>query len=272
MKLKKLRLDVEALFSQTVYGHGYLHYGYWPEGAEAQQPSLERLGKAQQHYFERLCGEIPGDVHRILDVGSGTGSNAAGLIGKGYEVECVCPSAELNELARAKLPLGVHIAESRFEDYDSTRRFDLLLFAESFHYIETRTALRQIERFAAKHVLICDYFPRTPHDGGTKPAHATFLSLVEEVLGGAFRVEHDEDITERIVPTFKVTDTIGNAYVKPFLRTAADEFRRSHRVSAFLLGPLLNRRIQRLNRRSNRSETFPRDFEYRLIRLSRSRR
>ena len=44
MKLKDLRLDVEALFSQAIYGHGFLHYGYWPKG-DPDKLSLDKLSK-----------------------------------------------------------------------------------------------------------------------------------------------------------------------------------------------------------------------------------
>ncbi len=43
---KKFNLDLEALISQVVNGHGYLHYGYWESGHQGEF-TLARVGLAQ---------------------------------------------------------------------------------------------------------------------------------------------------------------------------------------------------------------------------------
>src|SRR5690606_10549861 len=83
---KEFRLELEAALSQAAFGHGYLHYGYW-DGAE-YEPSLCALGQAQEAYFERLVATIPEGTRSILDVGSGTGAVAAGLLRRGFAVDC----------------------------------------------------------------------------------------------------------------------------------------------------------------------------------------
>ena len=70
MNLKELKLECEALFSQAVFGHGYLHYGYWKSG-EVDEKSLASLGVAQQEYFNQIVNTIPKGTQSILDVGSG---------------------------------------------------------------------------------------------------------------------------------------------------------------------------------------------------------
>ena len=135
---KTAELEGAALASEVVFGHGYAHYGYFPDGLP-EVLSLQALGAAQHAYFEKLLETVravPGDVHRILDVGSGTGANAKNLIGAGFDVTCVSPSAQMNEMARAKLPEGTQVTDARFEDFIANCRFDLCIFAESFHYIE----------------------------------------------------------------------------------------------------------------------------------------
>ncbi|MFW5655659.1 MAG: class I SAM-dependent methyltransferase, partial [Roseicyclus sp.] len=132
MKLKAAELDLTALLSEVTFGHGYAHYGYFPDGVP-EILSAQAIGAAQHAYFERILAAIatvPGGVSRILDVGSGTGANARGLIERGYEVACVSPSVQMNAMARAKLPPGTVVADARFEDFTSEERFDLCLFAE----------------------------------------------------------------------------------------------------------------------------------------------
>lgn len=264
MNLKDTQLDAEALFSQVVFGHGFAHYGYWPEG-KPEVPSLRALGDAQQAYFDLLAETIPAGVESILDVGSGTGSNAAALVRRGYRLECLCPSEQLNQMARTKLGDAVQVHTLRFEDFESERRFDMCLFAESFHYIELEPALRQAARYARSHVLIFDYFRRSSgtYDDDTRGTHAAFRAKVEEL--GDFRVILDEDKTDAILPTFYVTDHIKNVHVAPFVGRFEAELRQNHPVYAFFLRRLFGRALKKVQRVSRRYETFGREHEYRLI-------
>jgi 2-polyprenyl-3-methyl-5-hydroxy-6-metoxy-1,4-benzoquinol methylase len=141
MNTKELSLDIEALISQTLYGHGFLHYGYWPD-TQTVIPSLESLGKAQQAYFDRMVAMIPQGIRTILDVGSGTGSNAKALLDRGYTVDCLCPSARLNLIAREKLKGNAEIFECHFEEFKSASKYDLIICCESFHYIHAAQGLR----------------------------------------------------------------------------------------------------------------------------------
>lgn len=264
---KELRLDAEALFSQAVYGHGFLHYGYWPEGS-TQDVSLQALGQAQQAYFDKLVETLPAGTQSILDVGSGTGSNALGLTRRGFRVDCVCPSAKLNEMARRKLPSDSRIFECRFEDCDAAGPYDLVMFCESFHYIDAERALAQAARLASGHLLVFDYFPRFEGDGRAKVSHRRFMQLVQAQR--AFTPVSDIDVTANIVPTFEVLDTIKNEQVRPFAARLAQDLRRQHPLLSALLTWPLRKAMSRMQRPSNRRETFPASFEYRLLLLARN--
>jgi SAM-dependent methyltransferase len=273
LKLKDVQLDFEAMLSEAVFGHGFLHYGYWPDGAP-ETPSAEALGRAQAAYFDKLAATLPEGTRTILDVGSGTGANALALTGRGYALECLCPSEQLNAMARQKLPASVPVHTLRFEEFDSDKRFDVCLFAESFHYIELAPALAQAARYGQNGVVIFDYFRRPGRTGApgvvgaTRGTHAEFREEVERQ--GAFRVALDEDLTEAILPTFQVLDHIKNTHVGPFLARLRGELRSAHPVKSFLAERLLGRRLDRLVRPSTRAEDFAEKYEYRLIRLERA--
>jgi SAM-dependent methyltransferase len=269
MITKDFRLDLEALFSQIIDGQGFLHYGYWPDGT-ADEISLRRLSGAQQAYFDQLAGAIPEGTRTILDVGSGTGSNAARLLQLNYSVDCVCPSPRLNEVARRKLPQGTRIFESKFEELATENRYDLLLFSESFHYLDALKSLPGIAARTRKHVLIFDYFSRTDSATARRLSHRQFVRLLSDVVPGAFRTVSDRDVTKFIIPTFKVLDTIKNDHVRPFIARSIAEFRTEHRVWSFLLSYPLRRALARYTRTSRRYATFPEEFEYRLIVLARN--
>lgn len=273
MKLKNAKLDFEALMSEVIFGHGFLHYGYWPDGAP-EVPSAEALGRAQQAYFDRLLAAIPEGTETVLDVGSGTGSNARALTKAGFKLECLCPSEQLNEMARRKLPETVKVHTLRFEEFESEKRFDICLFAESFHYIELEPALRQTARYAKNGAVIFDYFRRpgsvdsaAEGEEGTRGTHAEFLA--EVARQGVFRVAEDADMTQAIMPTFEVLDHLKNVHIAPFVARMRGDFRKANPVRGFLAELLLRKPLNRFQKPSRRAESFADKFEYRLIRLER---
>ncbi len=265
MKIKELQLDFEALFTQVAFGHGYLHYGYWPDG-KPEVASLMALGQAQQAYFDKMLAHFPAGVKTVLDVGSGTGSNARALADLGYTMECVCPSARLNAIANEKLKGEVPIHETLFEDFSSDKTFDMLIFPESFHYIRLRTALEQALKYTDRYILIFDYFRHEDSEGEDAPrgSYRQFLDVVGG-FGDRLKILHDEDVTDRIIPTFHVLDEIKNTAVRPFAAKVKQGLEQDHRFYNFLFDRILGKAYKRSQRTSNRFETFPQQYEYRII-------
>ena len=267
MKLKLAELDLTALMSEVTFGHGYAHYGYFPDGVP-DVLSAQAIGAAQHAYLERLVeaiGTVPGGVHRVLDVGSGTGANARALIERGFDVACVSPSLQMNEMARAKLPPGTVVTDSTFEAFASAARYDLCLFAESFHYIDLARGLAQAAIHAEKGVVIFDYFRRAgyAHADGTRGTHDAFLA--EVAAQGAFEVLSDEDMTAAITPTFVIHEYLKNEKIAPFVQRLRTELKHSYPWRAWLLERFLGQSIDKLGRKTGRATRFAQEHEYRLI-------
>ena len=269
MVLKEFRLDLEAVLSQILYGQGYLHYGYWKDG-KADEVSLCSLGKAQQAYFDQLAATIPEGTKSVLDVGSGTGSNAFSLLQESYSVDCVCPSPRLNAIAKKKLPQDTQIFECKFEELKTDKIYDLLLFSESFHYLDAKKAFHQIDIYAEKHVLIFDYFPRKDSDTDKKISYRQFTRLMSDSFPGKFKILSDQDMTSFITPTFKVLDEIKNNYAGPFVISSVADFKKQHPVYSFLLSYPLSRLLARFEKPSNHYKKFSEAYEYRLILLAKN--
>ncbi len=269
MDKKELQLDLEATLTEVLFGHGQAHYGYWPTDQE-HDLTVEALGKAQQAYLDLLVSKIPEGTKSILDVGSGTGANALALTEKGYQLECLCPSDHLNELARAKLPADVKVHTVGFENYETDRQFDMALFAESFHYIELEKALEQLARFVTGHVLMFDYFrvEGTQSEGGTRGTYSEFLKALE--AQGVFSVVSDDDLTQQILPTFQVLDRAKNDYIGPFVNRARTGLAESYPFRMRLVNLIFGKTLDKIERPSTRADTFPNQFEYRLILLKRT--
>ena len=154
------------------------------------------------------------------------------------------------------------------KDFETDKRFDLCIFAESFHYIDLASALAQIARYSRNGAVIFDYFRRpgtVSATDGTRGTHADFLAEVERQ--GKLRVVSDEDLTEAIRPTFYIFDHIKNVHLAPFAARFRAEFRRTNPVKSFLLERVLKKTLKRIERPSNREEVFAKRNEYHLIRL-----
>jgi SAM-dependent methyltransferase len=267
MKLKSIELDLTALMSEVMFGHGYAHYGYFPDGIP-EVLSAQAVGAAQQAYLEKLVeaiGTVPGEVQSILDVGSGTGANARALIERGFEVACVSPSSQMNEMARAKLPEGTPVSDAFFESFETEKQYDLCLFAESFHYIELAPALAQAARYADKGVVIFDYFrhPGHEHRDGTRGTHADFLE--EVARQEAFEILSDEDMTDAITPTFVIHEYLKNEKIAPFVRKYREAMKSEYPWRAWALEKMLGRSLDKIGRKTGRSKKFAEEHEYRLI-------
>ena len=124
-----------------------LHYGYWQDDVE---PIIQKFSRAQEEYCQFILSHIPADAERVLDVGCGAGSVAAHLVARGQKVDCVSPSSFLNSQARELLGDKARIFECDYEDYQTTDKYDCVLFCESFQYVKMERGLDKCRRAAAK--------------------------------------------------------------------------------------------------------------------------
>lgn len=94
-------------------------------------------------YPDALIADLvaPG-VHRVLDVGAGTGIVSRQLTDHGCRVLAVEPDERMATVARDK---GTAVEIATFEEWEPAgRRFDLVTFAASFHWVDPAVALPKI--------------------------------------------------------------------------------------------------------------------------------
>jgi SAM-dependent methyltransferase len=78
----------------------------------------------------------------VLDVGAGTGIATAQLRAAGADVLAVEPDPLMAELATHK---GLDVEVATFEEWQPRgRTFDLVVFAQSFHWVDPEPALRKV--------------------------------------------------------------------------------------------------------------------------------
>jgi SAM-dependent methyltransferase len=89
-----------------------------------------------------LAGLLDRDGELVLDVGAGTGIASVQLRDAGARVLAVEPDARMARLAAAK---GITVEQATFEEWQPAgRSFDLVVFAQSFHWVQPRPALAKI--------------------------------------------------------------------------------------------------------------------------------
>jgi len=211
---KVIGLDVGLLIGKFFMDTEELHYGYWPDEKKA---TAQNFSQAQDRHSQLIIDNIPNNVKRILDVGSGSGSLAKKLIKLGYQVDCVIPSEFLAEKVKVKLSDSSNVYINKFEDLDISHHYDLVLFSESFQYVELNDSIKKIISVLNKngHLLICDVFHKnvegiSPMRGGHR------LDLFDDEISNSTLVkEKDIDITKETAPTWDFLNQLLNEVAIP---------------------------------------------------------
>jgi SAM-dependent methyltransferase len=264
--------EAGLLLGSRMLGNGYLHYGYWNGSLEV---SLENLAAAQQAFAEQLFARIPAGVRSLLDVGCGTGLLASHLLRRGYEVEAVQPSTALADVAARRLGPGVPIHRVRFQELELSRRFDLVLFSESFQYIPVADALATSASLLdpGGHLLIADFFRTDVPGKGPVGGGHKLSSFYPKLREFPFSVQQDEDITARTAPTVVLMGRFWSEYGIPAGRAVMAYLRERHPLWALVANLLLVGQIRKLRAKYDpakyTAEEFARHCSYRLILLRR---
>ena len=140
--------------------------------------AAENYDAFRPRYPDQLIDDVLAPhAHRVLEGGAGTGIASMQLIERGADLLAVEPDARMAAVARSK---GIPVELATFEDWDSAgRRFDLVVFAASFHWVDPAVALPKIRGIL--------------HDGGklaliwnrlrpTNPTRAEFESIYSDYM------------------------------------------------------------------------------------------
>jgi SAM-dependent methyltransferase len=192
----------------------HLHYGYWPSWLKVD---ISNLRTAQENYTKFLLSHIPDGVKTILDVGCGKGHIARKLIDTGYKVDGVSPSHLFAEQARELLGSGSEVFECFYEQLQTDKRYDLVLFSESFQYINPEDALKKTISLlnAGGYILISDIF-RIDAEGKSQVSGGHHLKKFYSVTSKyPLGLVKDIDITEQTAPNIDIEEHIFKKVVYP---------------------------------------------------------
>lgn len=101
----------------------------------------ETYHEARPRYPDQLVsdvlafGPVPPGGH-ALEVGAGTGIATAAFASAGLRITAIEPSEEMAALARRSLPSTVEVVLTKFEEWESDERFDLVYAAQAWHWVD----------------------------------------------------------------------------------------------------------------------------------------
>jgi len=192
----------------------YLHYGFFSDGLKGD---ISNLAKAQENYADFLLSQIPEGVKTIIDVGCGSGKMAQNLVRHGYRVDCVSPNSLLNEHARKLLGDDSEIFQCKYQELQTEKRYDMILFSETFHYIPIDISIENSLKFANPrgYIMICDFF-KTNAPGKSRLGGGYKLSTWEKKTEKfPLTMIKEQDITEETAPTIDIVNSLSEEVFHP---------------------------------------------------------
>ena len=147
IKSNIIGLDMGLAFGRFFLNTEDLHFGYWPDG---EKPTVKNFAWAQENHSNLIINQVPINAKNILDVGSGSGNLALKLLKLGYNVDCVIPSEYLARAVKDKLDNNARIHMCKFENLYINNQYDVIIFSESFQYVNIKHSLQKVlDRYSA---------------------------------------------------------------------------------------------------------------------------
>ena len=245
---RELGLEVGSICGRYFLKLDHLHYGYWTSDIEVD---ITNLGLAQDEYAKFVISHIPDGVETVLDVGCGTGQITKKLLDMGYEVDCVSPCPFLKKCASELLGNRSHIFECFYENLQTANRYDMVLFCESFQYIDLEKALSNTNKFLNNggYLLICDVFRKgikgkSVMGGGHELSK--FYDLIEKC---PFRLIESLDITEETAPNMDLLNDVLENVVEPVMSAGVRFLESRHPIALKFLRWRYRKRINKLHKK-----------------------
>ena len=269
---RDLGLQVGNILGKFLFKTEHLHYGYWPEDLEV---SFDNLSQSQKNYTEFLLSHIPENVKTILDVGCGVGENAHKLLQKGYKVDCVSPSPFLTGKTREKVQDKSEIFECFFEDLQTDKKYDLILFSESFQYIKLVKSIPKALGLLNPegYILISDFF-KIPGEGTSPMGGGHKLARFHEVIGEYPLTQlKDLDITKETAPNMHLVDEALQTVALP-IKNLIDNmlkcnYKILYKIALFIANLFWKKRLKKLEFKylsgERNAESFKKFKSYRLF-------
>jgi len=270
---REIGLEIGSICGKYFLKLDHLHYGYWTKDLEVD---ITNVHIAQENYAHFLISHIPADTKNILDVGCGTGQIAKKLILMGYKVDCVSPSHFLAERARELLGNSSHVFECSYERLQTENRYDVILFGESFQYIDIEEGIRKTVGFLNSdgYMLICDIF-RKKNVGKSNMSGGHPLEMFYRIVSEyPLKLIKDLDITEETSPSIDVLNDTFTKAVQPTVILTQQLLENRYPFVSKIIKWVYRKKIRRINKKyfngEKTGENFKKFKSYRLLLLKKT--
>jgi len=245
---RELGLEAGSICGKYFLKLEHLHYGYWTGDIEID---IANLHIAQDEYAKFVISHIPDGVKTILDVGCGTGQIAKKLLDMGYQVDCVSPCPFLKKQASELLGNRSHVFECFYENLQTVNRYDMVLFCESFQYIDMEQALSNTNKFLKNggYLLICDIFRKDVLDKTFMGGGHSLTRFYNLIAKSSFRLIENVDITEQTAPNMDLLDDVMESVVRPVVNAGIRFFESRNPIMLKLLRWKYRKKINKAHKK-----------------------
>lgn len=211
---KEVGLEIGHILFKYFLDTEYLHYGLFTDNLDTE---VSNLAPAQINYAKFLISNIPPQTKTILDVGCGSGKFAHELIQKGYQVDCVSPGTILTEHARKLLNGKSEIFQQKFEEVNTDKKYDMILFSESFQYINMDASFTNSIKFLNPdgHIMICDFFKNEVEGISPLGGGHNFKEFQQVVKKYPVNLIKEQNITDETAPTIDLVNKLSMEVIMP---------------------------------------------------------
>lgn len=148
-------------------------------------------------YSQPLIAELITGPEQVLDVGAGTGIASVPLMRAGADVLAVEPDQRMARIAASK---GIVVEQATFEQWQPRgRTFDLVVFAQSFHWVQPQPALDKITsvlRPGGRLILLSNRI--TPIAPTRQQLDEAYAGLLDASARPAVDAAHDDEVMAMI--------------------------------------------------------------------------
>jgi MPBQ/MSBQ methyltransferase len=233
-------VDFELRFCLEVLKLESFHLGYSDTEHEVID-SLTSLRSAQARYTQSIVDWIPDSSKTILDVGCGIGDVDLALEQAGFIVHGLSPEAQHKPYFRNTHPESTFI-HSGIETFQPMMQYDVLLMSESNNYFTLQDGMTAIARCVKPggYALISGFF-RTSDDQLINSNMVYRSEFEKECSHRGYRIIRSENMSQRIIPTLRFTESLFRNYMLPTLRIVQDLMLGFSPTLRFLLGTVFKR-------------------------------
>ena len=245
---RELGLEAGFICGKYFLKLDHLHYGYWTGDIEID---IANLHIAQDEYAKFVISHIPDGVKTILDVGCGTGQIAKKLLDMGYQVDCVSPCPFLKKQASELLGNRSYVFECFYENLQTVNRYDMVLFCESFQYIDMEQALSKTNKFlnSGGYLLVCDIFRKDVLDKTFMGGGHSLTKFYNLIAKSSFRLIENVDITEQTAPNMDLLDDVMESVVRPVVNAGVRFFESRNPITLKLLRWKYRKKINKAHKK-----------------------